>query len=268
MEKNYSPRGVIISVLKVILYFGLWLAIQVAVVNFAYWVLALKFPGADAYKLTEMMNALSLELNIAVGTLTVIALAIIAKLRNSSLSVGAEIKKYPGQFTFSLFIMGIASAYAIMLVFGLLEQAGAFPESWITTQAETYEDIYLATPFMQFISVGFVAPVMEEILFRGCILGTLKKEMHPWLAIVLSALLFAVAHGTPIGMLYTLVLGILMGWLAVTFKSIVPSILFHAAYNCTVAYSGGVSLGIAVLSLPILAFEIISIKNYHRGKKE
>ena len=121
---------------------------------------------------------------------------------------------------------------------------------------------------MQFLSVGFVAPVMEEILFRGCILSTLKKEMHPWIAIVISAALFAVAHGTPIGIMYAFILGLIMGWLAVTFKSIVPTILFHMAYNCTLAYSGGISLGIAILSLPILAFEIISIKNYFRGNKE
>ena len=251
-----------LSLSKAVLYFGLWLALQILVVNLTYSVLALRFPGANEYQLTEMLDGLSVELNIAVGALTVIAVAVIAKLGKSSLTQYAEIKKYPGQFTFTLLIMGIAASYAIMLAFTLLEQAGAFPDSWITKQEQTYADIYLTSPFLQLMSVGFVAPVMEEILFRGCILGTLKKEMHPWIAIIVSAILFAVAHGTPIGMIYTFILGIIMGWLTVTFKSIVPSILFHAAYNCTVAYSGGASLGIAILSLPILAFDIYSIKNY------
>lgn len=269
MEKNYSPRGVILSLSKAILYFGLWLVLQILVVNLAYSILAIRFPGADSYQLTEMMDGLSIVLNIMVGILTVITVAIIAKLRKSSLSHCAEINKYPGQFTLTLLIMGVATAYAIMLIFTLLEMSGIFPDNWIEAQEQNYADLYTADPFMQFISVGFVAPVMEEILFRGCILGTLKKEMHPWIAIAVSSVLFAVAHGTPIGIIYTLALGVVMGWLTVTFRSIVPSILFHAAYNCTVAYSGGVSLGIAILSLPILAFEIYSIKNYfNRGKEE
>ncbi len=268
LEKNYSPRGVILSLSKAILYFGLYVGMQFIVINFAALVLSWKFPSADSYKLTEMIDSLTLELSIAVGALTVIALAVIAKLRRTSLSEEADIKKSKGHFTFTLIIMGVASAYAIMLIFGLLEEAGVFPESWINAQSSAYTEVYLASPLMQFISVGFVAPLMEEILFRGYILGTLKKEMHPWIAIVISAAIFGVAHGTPIGLMYTFVLGIIMGWLAVTFKSIVPTILFHMAYNCTVAYSGGVSLGIAVLSLPILAFEIISIKNYFRGNEE
>ena len=256
------------GLLKAILYFGLYLAIQIAVTNLIYGILILKFPGFDNYKLTEVMESLSLEINIIGGILTVFALALIAKLNKSSLSHAAEIKKYSGHFTFTLLIMGVASAYAIMLVFGLLEQAGIFPESWINAQNAAYQSVYNAGPFMQFLSVCLVAPIMEEVLFRGFILGALKKEMHPWIAISVSAIIFAVAHGTPIGIMYTLLLGLLMGWLTVTFKSIIPSVLLHMAYNATVAYSGGVSLGIAVLSLPILAFEIYSIKNYFRGKKE
>lgn len=268
MKKTYSTRGVAISLLKVVLYFALYLAIQIAVINIIYGILVLKFPSFDSYQLTEVMEALSLEINIIGCILTVAALALIAKLNKSSLSHAAEIKKYPGGFTLTLLIMGVASAYAIMLIFGLLEEAGIFPESWIKAQSSSYRDVYSAGPFMRFISVCVVAPIMEEVLFRGFILGSLKKEMHPWIAVAVSAVVFAIAHGTPIGIMYTLLLGLLMGWLTVTFKSIVPSVLLHMAYNGTVAYSGGVSLGIAVLSLPILAFEIYSIKNYFRGKKE
>lgn len=268
MEKNYSPRGIALSLMKAVLYFGLYIGVQLVVVNLAAFILSVKFPGADEYKLTEMIDGLTLELSIMIGALTVIILAIIAKIRGSSLSEEAHIKKSQGHFTLTLLIMGVSSAYAIMLIFGLLEQAGVFPESWVNAQTSAYTEVYKASPFMQFLSVGFVAPLMEEALFRGHILGALKKEMHPWIAIVISAALFGIAHGTPIGFMYTFLLGLLMGWLTVTFKSTVPSFIFHMAYNCTVAYSGNVSLGIAVLSLPILAFEIFSIKNYFRGKKE
>ena len=86
LEKNYSPRGVLLSLSKAVLYFGLWLCMQIVVVNLVALVLSWSFPGADEYKLTEMMDSLSLEINIMIGALTVIAAALIAKLFRSTLS--------------------------------------------------------------------------------------------------------------------------------------------------------------------------------------
>lgn len=268
MEKKYTTQGVAISLLKAVLYFAFWLLLQFIVINFVATALKIKFPSADNYDLTEMVNGLSLEINIIIGALTVLILALFAKIQKDTLSKRASIRPYAGGFTFSLIIMGVATCYAITLIMGLLEMAHVFPQEWIQTQNEAYQDVFAASPFMQFLSVGFIAPLVEEVLFRGCILGVLKKEMHPWIAIIISAVLFGVAHGTPIGILYATALGILMGWLAVKFNSIVPTLFFHMAYNCTSAYSNGISLGIAVISIPILYFQITSIKNYFRGKKE
>lgn len=268
MEKKHSALDISLCILKALLYFGLWLLVQVIVVNFAAIVITAKYPGINDHELTSMINELSVEINIVIGALTVLILAIFAKLRRDTLSNMASINKFPSRFTFTLLIMGIATAYSITLVFGLLQKTNVFPSDWIAVQEQTYSTINMASPFMQFLSVGFIAPLVEEILFRGCILGTLKKKMHPWIAIIISALIFGVAHGTPIGIIYATLLGLLMGWLAVTFNSIVPTLFFHIAYNCTVAYSDGISLAIAAISIPILVFEILSIKNYFRGNNE
>lgn len=268
LKKSYTTQGVLVSLLKAALYFGLWILIQFVVVSFAATVLSIKFPSADEYKLTEMVDSLSLELNILVGCLTVLVIAILAKAQKDTLTKRASITQYPRQFMLTVIIMGVATSYAIMLIMGLLQKAELLPQSWIDSQNSAYSDVYSASPVMQFLSVGFVAPLVEEVLFRGCILGALKKEMHPWAAIIVSAALFGAAHGTPLAMIYATALGILMGWIALRFNSIVPALYFHMAYNCSVSYSGDVSLGIAVLSIPILIFEIMSIKNYFRGKKE
>ena len=176
--------------------------------------------------------------------------------------------KAPGRFYINTVIMGVSTAFAIALVLGLVEMSGIIPDSWVQAQNDTYSDVNAASPLMKFLSVGLMAPIVEEILFRGLILGTLKKNMHPWIAILLSALLFGVAHGTPIGIIYATGLGILMGWLFVKFNSILPVMVFHIAYNCTVAYSEGISLPVAIISIPILVFEIIDIKRYYRGKQK
>lgn len=256
------------SILRCCLYFFLWLVAQIIAVNLTAVLISMRFPGLDQVGLNEMLNQLMVEMNIITGCITVLLLALFSKLTKTTLSKQAYINKYESGFSFAFVIMGVATAYSVALALGLFEMAGMIPDSWIQVQEQTYSDVNNASGLMQFFSVGLVAPVAEEILFRGFMLGALKKEMHPWVAIGVSALAFGVAHGTPLGMIYATGLGVLMGWLAVRFNSIVPSMIFHVAYNCTQAYSDGISLIVAVISVPILVLEIRSINKHFRGKKE
>ncbi len=40
-----------------------------------------------------------------------------------------------------------------------------------------------------------IAPFVEELIFRGFLLPLIAKSVGPWLAIVLTAILFALPHG-------------------------------------------------------------------------
>ncbi len=265
METGNTPLGAATAILKALLYFGFWFLVQMLVVSFVSAAVSVANPGLDENGLLEYVNGLSIEMNILVGCVSVLGLALAARLRGTTLSKKANIRPYPPHFTLSVVIMGITAAFAIAFVLALVQIAGLIPDSWIAVQSDTYSDVAAANPFMQFLSVGFIAPVAEEILFRGFIFGTLKKDMHPWAAIVISAVIFGVAHMTPLGIIYATGLGILLGWLAYRFNSIVPALFFHMAYNCTQAYSGGISIIAAVISIPILFLLISSISKYYRG---
>ena len=223
-------------------------------------------PGLDAVGVGEMLDSMSLEVNMLVGCATVLFLAIVAYLRGSTLSRKALIRPYPPHFTVSFILMGVATSFAIGFLLTIALISGIIPESWLAVQNDAYSDVVLANPFMQFLSVGFVAPVAEELLFRGFIFGTLKKEMPPWVAILISAVIFGVAHMTPLGIIYATGLGILMGWLTWRTGSVVPSLFFHMAYNCTQAYSDGLPIIIAVVSIPILILLILSVNKFYRGE--
>ena len=55
-------------------------------------------------------------------------------------------------------------------------------------------------------------PIMEEICFRGLVLdGLLKTRCRPWLAILISALLFALLHGLGANFVTAMLFGILVG---------------------------------------------------------
>ncbi len=256
MENKYSLKGILLAFGKSLLYFALYFLAQVLAKNLLAFI-----AGADyVYDLT-------VELTIVSGCLSILIFALIFKARKTTLTEMAYINKMPPRFFLTMIIMGISTAYAIAVILGLIEMSGIIPESWLQAQESAYEDVNQSSTLMQFLSVGLMAPLLEEVLFRGLILGTLKKEMHPWIAIVISAVAFGVAHGTPIGIMYATVLGIFMGWIFVKFNSILPSFLFHMAYNCTLSFSEGISWVGILLSVPILILEIIDINRYFRGKQ-
>lgn len=83
-----------------------------------------------------------------------------------------------------------------------------------------------------FISIAITAPIIEEILFRQIIIDEIgRRSERPWLAIIVSALLFGLIHFNPAQSFFAFAAGILFGWLYVTTKSIVPSIIGHIINN-------------------------------------
>ncbi len=85
-----------------------------------------------------------------------------------------------------------------------------------------------------FIAVGILAPIAEEIGFRGVLMGgLLRMRCKPWVAIVVSALVFAFFHGTQLQLLGTTVFGIISGWLYWQTKSLIPSMVIHIVNNST-----------------------------------
>ncbi len=89
-----------------------------------------------------------------------------------------------------------------------------------------------------YVAVGILAPLAEEIVFRGAVLRTLlgmvSKKNH-WVAIMISAAIFGVAHGNTAQFVNALLMGLLLGWMYYRTKSLVPGILMHWVNN-TMAY--------------------------------
>lgn len=89
-----------------------------------------------------------------------------------------------------------------------------------------------------YVAIGIFAPLVEEVVFRGAILRTLlgmmSKKNH-WVAIMISAAFFGLAHGNVAQFVNALLMGLLLGWMYYRTKSLVPGILLHWVNN-TVAY--------------------------------
>lgn len=81
-----------------------------------------------------------------------------------------------------------------------------------------------------------MGPIIEEIGFRGLILGgLLKTRCRPWIAILISALIFASFHGFGVQFVTAMLFGILVGWLYWRTGSIIPGVIIHIVNNSLTA---------------------------------
>jgi membrane protease YdiL (CAAX protease family) len=79
-----------------------------------------------------------------------------------------------------------------------------------------------------------IAPITEELLFRGIILRGLLSRHRPATAVVVTAILFTVLHLNPWQSVSALFLGIVLGWFYVRSGSVAICIFGHAIYNSMV----------------------------------
>jgi membrane protease YdiL (CAAX protease family) len=103
------------------------------------------------------------------------------------------------------------------------------------TDTGSVHHIFGAIVLMAFLAVG--APIVEELFFRGLVLRGLLARLHPALAIVATALLFALAHLEALQFAGLAVFGVILGFLAWRLGRLAPSIAAHAAFNAAAVAS-------------------------------
>ena len=99
---------------------------------------------------------------------------------------------------------------------------------------EKIEKMYgpMSEGILSCLAGAILIPICEEILFRGIMLRSmLKMRWHPWIAILISALIFSAMHGTTFQTIDILPFGIIVGWLYWRTKSLLPGIVIHIVNN-------------------------------------
>lgn len=81
------------------------------------------------------------------------------------------------------------------------------------------------------ISYGILAPLGEEIVFRGVVYGQLRKVLKVPFAVVLSGLAFGLFHGNLVQAVYATVIGCLLALVYEWYGTIAAPMLFHSVAN-------------------------------------
>lgn len=141
---------------------------------------------------------------------------------------------------------GVREKIGVVLIYAIL-----FITIWFLTQFfavwfvsatseptyEAYQDSFSALPpVVYYLIVLFLAPLSEELLFRGVLLEGLSRKLGLTWAVVAQAVVFAFFHGTLVHMIPMIFLGIYFGTLAANTGRIWPCVCLHVLHNALVLF--------------------------------
>ena len=138
----------------------------------------------------------------------------------------------------------VEGTYAIYGMMAGEAAAGARHEMLVKLSEEQVVRFRQVSPAIIALCFSLIPAFCEEWFFRGMLLRALAKEWKAWSAILTTAVLFGVFHilsNSAISLdrfLPTMLIGILLGYIAWKSNSIWPSFILHALHNGTVAFLG------------------------------
>jgi hypothetical protein len=87
------------------------------------------------------------------------------------------------------------------------------------------------THMLLFVTIAVIAPVLEEVLFRGYLQTSLMQHMKPWLAILVASATFGAVHLQPFAFPVLTALGAVFGYLYHKTGSLKVNIILHVINN-------------------------------------
>jgi membrane protease YdiL (CAAX protease family) len=188
----------------------------------------LPIPRGSGNARIEAGSVLVSYLLVAAGALLVLYFSI---RRFLPLSSGWFQFKWTGS---SLFwgLGGYCTALPIVVVVSLINQQiwqGQGGSNPLLEMALASQDLVALAIF--FLTAAICAPFFEEFLFRGFLLASLTRYLPVWAAILVSSLLFALAHLSLSEVLPLTALGMVLGLVYTRERNLLAPMLIHSLWN-------------------------------------
>jgi membrane protease YdiL (CAAX protease family) len=137
------------------------------------------------------------------------------------------------------------AALGVFYAFSILYGAIVRPENPQTLVEDVGANESTALLVTGALMVIVIAPICEEVFFRGFLFRILRTRMSFWVAAVVDGVVFGLVHGSFVIVPVLAVLGVVLCWVYERTGSLVPAIAIHA-FNNTLAYGATTDDGWAV----------------------
>ena len=130
-----------------------------------------------------------------------------------------------------------------------------------------HNEIFSGNTILTFISVVIFAPIVEEIIFRGVIFNEAAKYKGGAFPIIISALLFGLAHMQPIQIVYTFISGLIWAFVYSKTHSLPIVMFLHMLNNLLTFAPEPLSTFISIIQiLSIIPMVYLLRKLYKESK--
>lgn len=155
--------------------------------------------------------------------------------KKREVTIWDETTLYWRQINWRKFLLLTAAGIGFSLFVSALLTVVPFPQFLKGPYHQLSSEVYdrLDTVFTV-VSMIILAPVIEELVFRGYVLNRMLEGYDsPKTAVLASTIIFAVCHGTFLWILYALFMGLLMTHVSIEEENIAYAVALHFGYNLT-----------------------------------
>lgn len=125
-------------------------------------------------------------------------------------------------------LIGLFGIFATLLIVGIAASLLGINDQ------EKILDKVLDLPLIILVFAFLLAPITEELFFRGMMVQKILERSNPIIAIILSSVVFSLVHfsyESLVEILGVFFIGLILGSIYVKAKSLTPCILIHMIYN-------------------------------------
>ncbi len=130
-----------------------------------------------------------------------------------------------------LVILAFLSLGCQLVTIGLMEMILPYFEELMQDYSELMEIFNEGNPYIIFLSTVILGPISEELIFRGVIFKKARLFTSFKVANFLQALLFGIFHMNIVQGIYAFGVGLVMGYVAYKYQTILMAIIFHIFFN-------------------------------------